>query len=77
MTAAQKAAAKKNIKKAAAVAKKKRTVAHLPKATRTAMGKEGAKAAKRKRHARNKRGAKLPGDAPLPMRGALAAASNV
>ena len=45
----QRAAARKNIKKAAVVAKKKRTVAHLPKKTRTALGKEGAKAAKRKR----------------------------
>jgi hypothetical protein len=51
MTAAQKAAAKKNIKKAVAVAKKKRTVAHLPKATQTALGKKGAKAAKKKRQA--------------------------
>jgi hypothetical protein len=48
MSAKQRAAAKKNIKKAAAAAKKKRTVAHLPKATRTALGKEGAKAAKKK-----------------------------
>jgi hypothetical protein len=56
MTAAQKAAAKKNIKKAATVAKKKRTVAHLSKATRTALGKEGAKAAKKSgKHARNDR----------------------
>jgi hypothetical protein len=54
MTAAQSAAARKNIKNAAAVAKKKRTVAHLPKATRTALGKEGAKAAKKKRVARQK-----------------------
>jgi hypothetical protein len=54
MTAAQSAAARKNIKKAAAVAKKERTVAHLPKATRTALGKEGAKAAKKKRAARRK-----------------------
>src|SRR5260221_9772801 len=54
MTAAQSAAARKNIKKAAAIAKKKRTVAHLPKATRTALGKEGAKAAKKKRAARRK-----------------------
>jgi hypothetical protein len=49
MSTAQRAAARKNIKKAAAEAKKKRTVAHLPKATRTALGKEGAKAAKKKR----------------------------
>jgi hypothetical protein len=56
MKAAQKAAAKKNIKKAATVAKKKRTVAHLSKATRTALGKEGAKAAKKSgKHARNDR----------------------
>jgi len=54
MTAAQSGAARKNIKKAAAVAKKKRTVAHLPKATRTALGKEGAKAARKKRAARQK-----------------------
>jgi hypothetical protein len=46
----QKAAARRNIKKAARAAKQKRTVAHLPKRTRTALGKEGAKAAKKKRH---------------------------
>ena len=45
----QTSAAKRNLKKAAAAAKKKRTVAHLPKATRTALGKQGAKAAKRAR----------------------------
>jgi hypothetical protein len=54
MTAAQSAAARKNVKKAAAVAKKKRTVAHLPKATRTALGEKGAKAAKKRRAARKK-----------------------
>ena len=48
-TANQKRAARKNIKKAAKTAKKKRTVAHLSKRTRTALGKEGAKAAKKKR----------------------------
>ena len=48
-SAKQKAAAKRNIKKAATAAKKKRTVAHLPKATRSALGREGAKAARRKR----------------------------
>jgi hypothetical protein len=48
MTTAQKAAAKKNIKKAAAAAKKKKTIAHLPKATRTALGKKGAEATKKK-----------------------------
>jgi hypothetical protein len=44
----QRAAARRNIKKAANAAKRKRTVANLPKRTRTALGKEGAKAAKRK-----------------------------
>jgi len=44
-TPKQKAAARQNIKKAAAAAKKKKTIAHLPKKTRTALGKEGAKAA--------------------------------
>lgn len=48
-TAKQKAAARRNIKKAASAARKKRTIARLPKRTRTALGKEGAKAAKRKR----------------------------
>jgi hypothetical protein len=45
----QRTAARRNIKKAAKAAKQKRTVAHLPKRTRTALGKEGAKAAKRKK----------------------------
>jgi len=45
----QKAAARRNIKKAARAAKQKRTVAHLPKRTRTALGKQGAKAAKKKK----------------------------
>jgi len=52
MSEKQKSAARKNIKKAAAAAKEKRTVAHLPKATRTALGKEGAKAAQKKRKSR-------------------------
>jgi hypothetical protein len=51
-TAKQKAAARKNIKKAAKAGKRKRTIAHLPKKTRTALGKEGAKAARRKRSTR-------------------------
>jgi hypothetical protein len=45
----QRSAARKNIREAAAVAKKKRTIAHLPKSTRTALGKQGAKVAKEKR----------------------------
>jgi hypothetical protein len=48
-TRKQRAAAKRNIKKAATAARRKRTVAHLPKRTRTALGKEGAKAARKKR----------------------------
>jgi hypothetical protein len=44
----QRSAARKNIKKAAAAAKTKRTIAHLPKAVRTALGKQAAKV--RKRH---------------------------
>ena len=47
----QKARASRNIKKAAAVAKRKRTIAHLPKSTRTALGKEAAEVARRKRAA--------------------------
>ena len=47
-SAKQKAAARKNIKKAAKAAREKRTIDHLPEKTRTALGKEGAKAAKRR-----------------------------
>jgi hypothetical protein len=47
MTAKQSAVARKNIKKAASAARKKRTIAHLPKSVRTALGKKGAAAAKR------------------------------
>ncbi|HLV87547.1 MAG TPA: hypothetical protein VKV39_11255 [Candidatus Sulfotelmatobacter sp.] len=45
----QKSAARKNIKKAAKAARKKRTIAHLPKSVRTALGKQAAKVAKQKR----------------------------
>jgi len=48
-TRKQKAAARRNVKKAARGARRKRTIAHLPKQTRTALGKEAAKAAKRRR----------------------------
>lgn len=41
--------ANKNIRKAITAAKKKRTIAHLPKKTRRALGKQGAAVAKRKR----------------------------
>jgi hypothetical protein len=42
-TAKQKTAARRNIKKAAGAAKSKRTIAHLPKKTRTALGKQANK----------------------------------
>jgi hypothetical protein len=48
-TTKQRAAARKNIKRAASAAKRKRTISHLPKKVRTALGKEGAKAARKKR----------------------------
>jgi hypothetical protein len=50
-TEKQRAAAKRNIKRAAAAAKNKRTIAHLPKKTRTALGKQAAKVARQKRAA--------------------------
>ena len=49
MTSAARSAAKRNIKKAAGAARRKRTIAHLPKSTRTALGKQGAKVAAQKR----------------------------
>lgn len=48
----QKAAARRNIKKAAKAAKRKKTISRLPKKTRTALGKQGAKVAKRKGRSR-------------------------
>jgi hypothetical protein len=45
----QRSTARKNIRKAASAAAKKRTIAHLPKATMTALGKQAAKVAKQKR----------------------------
>ncbi|HEX4780422.1 MAG TPA: hypothetical protein VH301_06690 [Usitatibacter sp.] len=51
-SARQKAAARRNIRKAASAARAKRTIAHLPAKTRTALGKQGAKVAKRKRASR-------------------------
>jgi NADPH:quinone reductase len=50
-TTKQRAAARRNVKRAAQAASRKRTVAHLSKRTRTALGKEGAKAARRKQQA--------------------------
>ena len=48
-TSRQQAAARRNIKKAATAAKRKRTIAHLPKRTRRALGKQGAKTARKNR----------------------------
>jgi hypothetical protein len=48
-TAKQVRAAKRNVKKAQAGARKKRTIAKLPATTRTALGKQGAAVARRKR----------------------------
>jgi len=47
----QRAAARRNVKKAQAGARDKRTISHLSKETRSALGREGAKAAARKRGA--------------------------
>jgi hypothetical protein len=48
-TKKQRAAAKRNLKKAVKAAQRKKTIAHLSRKTRTALGKEGAKAARKKR----------------------------
>jgi ABC-type protease/lipase transport system fused ATPase/permease subunit len=48
-TAKQKTAARRNVTKAAAAAKAKKTISHLSKGTRTALGKQGAKVAKERR----------------------------
>jgi hypothetical protein len=48
-TQKQVAAAKRNVKKARKGAQKKRSIASMPKKTRTALGKQGAAVAARKR----------------------------
>jgi len=48
-SAAQRAAARRNVRKAASAARRKRTIARLPAGTRTALGKQGAKVAREKR----------------------------
>jgi hypothetical protein len=48
-TEKQRAAAKRNVKKAASAARKGRSIAHMPAKTRTALGKQGAAVARRKR----------------------------
>jgi hypothetical protein len=49
-TAKQTAAARRNIKKATSAAKKKHSIASMPKSTRTALGKQGAAVAARRRN---------------------------
>jgi hypothetical protein len=49
VASAQRQAARRNIKKAASVAKRRRSIANMPKSTRTALGKQGAAVARRKR----------------------------
>ncbi len=48
-SAKQRAAARRNVKKAASAARRKRTISRLPKKTRTALGKQAAKVANQKR----------------------------
>lgn len=48
-TQKQRQAAKRNVKKAQAGARSKRSIANMPKKTRTALGKQGAAVAQRKR----------------------------
>ena len=48
-SAKQRAAARRNIRKAASAAKRKRTISRLPKKTRTALGKQAAKVARQQR----------------------------
>jgi hypothetical protein len=50
-TQKQRAAARENVKKAQSGARKKRTISNLSSETRSALGREGAKAAARKRGA--------------------------
>ena len=52
-TQKQRQAAKKNVRKAVAAAKEKKTIAHMPKSTRTALGKQGAAVARRKRQGKS------------------------
>lgn len=48
-TQKQRQAARKNVRKAISAAKSERTIAHMPKSTRTALGKQAAAVARRKR----------------------------
>jgi hypothetical protein len=48
-TSAQRQAARRNIRKAISASKRERTIANMPARTRTALGKQGAAVARRKR----------------------------
>ena len=48
-TQRQRQAARRNVRKAITAAKSKRTIAHMPEKTRTALGKQAAAVARRKR----------------------------
>jgi len=48
-TTRQRRAARRNIRKAATTARRKRTISHLPKKTRRALGRQASKVAKRRR----------------------------
>ena len=48
-TEKQRQAARRNVKKAIGAARKQRSIANLPKKTRTALGQQGAAVARRKR----------------------------
>jgi hypothetical protein len=48
-TTKQRQAARKNVRKAQDAARRKKSIANMPKSTRTALGKQGAAVAQRKR----------------------------
>jgi hypothetical protein len=49
VTKKQRTAARRNVKKAASAARRKKSISRMPKKTRTALGKQGAAVARRKR----------------------------
>jgi len=49
-TTKQRKAARRNVRKAISAAKRKKTIARMPKRTRTALGKQGAAVRQRKRN---------------------------
>jgi len=48
-TTRQRRSARRNIRKAVTAARRKRTISHLPKKTRRALGRQASKVAKRRR----------------------------